>query len=155
GGAELAAAEEHRVDDLLAVQRSGDRLAELDVVERRLPRIEPYVEMARLGRVRGDDTLFSAGQLLDLRGLDPGYVHRALAQGGQARRLVLDDLNGEAVEVRQPRLEVLVVAHEARVAARDVVCQLEGAGADGHLLKRPVLLYLLLRYHVGRAGGEH
>ena len=152
---ELAPAEKHGVDDLLPVQRGRHRLAELDVVERRLARVEPHVEMARLRRVGRDNGFFLPGQLLDLRRLDPGQVDGALAQGGQARRFVLDDLDGEAVEVRQSRLEVLVVPHEAHVAARDVLGQLEGAGADGVFLKRAVLLDLFLRHHVRGAGGQH
>src|SRR3990170_2931907 len=83
-----------------------------------------------------------------LKGASRGGAGGAPPQRGQAGGLVLDDLDREAVEVRQPRLVVLLVPDEAREVARHVLDELEGPGAHRDLLQRAVLFHLLSRHDV-------
>src|SRR5207244_13482132 len=108
---DLPGAVQRRVDQLRAVHEQAHRLADVDVVERRL--VDPHGERDDLARVRHDRLdAAGGGQRGDLRPVQrAGAVNDARGQRVLQGGVVAEVDDGQGVHVGQPRLPEIGRAH--------------------------------------------
>ena len=134
-GCRLAVSEPDVIDHELAVDRIGDGLPHLLIVERRLLGVDHQLHH-RADHLVALGGHLDAGQGRQLLGVVVGHgaeacdVRLALLYGGRARRLVVDEAHHDAVEIGQtlaPVVRVLVETHQLAAPPFD---ELERSGAD-------------------------
>ena len=158
----LAEAVQHRVHDLLVRHRIGHRLADLEIVERRLRDV--HAEILDAVRERRRDDVELAGVLQ----LDEILVRQLIGDVGvaalQQRAAVACRRNhapDDALDLRQRPADPLVVALEDDFGARGPLHHAIGAGACGVLLgvfEAPGVLFrgvLLDQFGVDHAWDDH
>ena len=170
----LAEAEPDVVDDELAVDGVGHRLAHLLIVEGCFLGVDDELDHRadHLVALGGD---LDGGQRRQLLGVVVGHaaeachVRFALLECGGAGRLIVDEAHDDAVEVGQPLAPVVGVLVEPHQLAAPPFDELEGAGADrlvgvgmgadvalaeDVLGQHRALVARQRREHVGRGVGE-
>src|SRR5262249_25044969 len=142
GGVEDPHAVRDRVDDALAVDRVRDGPADAHVTERGL--VVPYVEVATDGEreLRGPkagtllcDLVLERVPVLPIEGshelrADVVFLRE---ERGHPGGLVLVDNQLDAVDVRQPREEVLWMSCQGHAYVGTIAVEHPGPGADGRL----------------------
>ena len=132
----LAQALEHVVHVVLAVKRLGERLADLDIVERRLRGVEAEVEVAGAGQLEHllAQHRVALGRARVFR-RDGQHIQLALLVRLEGDRRVVDDDGAQFLDLRRA-FAVVRVGLEGHALLALVLAQDEGAVADVVLAAR-------------------